>query len=184
MLPEGSYDLVESAGAPLGVAVLHPHPDYGGDRHNPVVDACFLAAVDAGWATVRFDFSSSDVAVACAEADAALALLPAGLPLAVIGYSFGAAVAGMVTGPRITGWVLIAAPLGMVGPGESLPVGTDPRPKLLLVPEHDQYCPPPAATEVTAGWDLTYVETVRGADHFLAGASAHVAQQAIAFLTP
>jgi alpha/beta superfamily hydrolase len=181
VLPEGAYDLVAPEGAPLAVAVLHPHPDYGGDRRNPVVGACFDAAVDAGWAAIRFDFSSSDTAVARAEAAAALDLLPADAPLAVIGYSFGAAVAGMLTDPRITGWVLVAAPIAAAS---SLPIGSDPRPKLLLVPEHDQYCPPVVAGEATAAWDLTYLETIRSADHFLAGATGTVAAQAITFLAP
>ena len=181
MLPEGHHDLVAPAGAPLGVAVLHPHPDYGGDRFNPVVEACFGAAVDAGWAAVRFDFSSSEPAVARAEAEEALALLPADLPLAVIGYSFGAAVAARVIDARITGWVLIAPPIAA---SSTLPVGADPRPKHLLVPEHDQYCPPSAAHEATAAWELTYVETVRGADHFLAGATGTVAAQSVTFLAP
>ena len=181
MLPEGRYDLVAPAAAPLAVAVLHPHPDFGGDRFNPVVDACFQAAVDAGWAAVRPDFSSSDPATARAEAGEALALLPEAVPQAVIGYSFGAALAGMLTDEAITGWVLIAPPIATAS---TLPVGTDPRPKLLLVPEHDQYCPPPAATAATAHWELAYVETVRGADHFLAGATADVAKQAVTFLAP
>lgn len=181
MLPEGAFDLVVPDAPPLAVAVLHPHPDYGGDRRNPVVEACFGAAVDAGWAAVRFDFSSSDVAVARAEAQAALDLLPAEVPLAVIGYSFGGAVAAMVTDPRITGWVLVAPPIAA---SSTLPVGSDPRPKLLLVPEHDQYCPPATAHDATANWDLTYVETIRDADHFLGGATGTVAAQAVTFLTP
>jgi alpha/beta superfamily hydrolase len=181
VLPEGAFDLVVPDAAPLAVAVLHPHPDHGGDRRNPVVEACFRTAIDAGWAAVRFDFSASDTAVARSEAEAALDLLPAGVPLAVIGYSFGAAVAGMLTDARITGWVLIAAPIAAAS---SLPVGADPRPKLLLVPEHDQYCPPPVAADATAAWDLTYLETIPGADHFLAGATGTVAQKAVAFLVP
>ena len=181
MLPDGAYDLVAPAAPALAVAVLHPHPDYGGDRRNPVVEACFRAAVDAGWAAVRPDFSSSDTTVARAEAEAALDLLPAGVPRAVIGYSFGAAVAAMLTDERITGWVLVAAPIAAAS---TLPVGADPRPKLLLVPEHDQHCPPATAHEATAAWDLTYVETIRGADHFLGGHTGTVATQAVTFLAP
>ena len=181
MLPEGRYDLVAPPTARLAVAVLHPHPDYGGDRFNPVVDACFQAALGAGWAAVRPDFSSSDPATARGEAGAALDLLPDGVPKAVIGYSFGAALAAMLTDESITAWVLIAPPIATAS---SLPVGADPRPKLLLVPEHDQYCPPAAAAAATEQWDTTYVETVRGADHFLAGATAEVAKQAVTFLAP
>ena len=46
------------------------------------------------------------------------------------------------------------------------PSADDPRPKLLAVPEHDQFRPPDAAEPVIAGWTNTEVEVVAGADHF------------------
>lgn len=181
MLPDGRYDLHVPDAAGFGVVVLHPHPDYGGDRYNPVVDALYRAAVGEGWAAIRFDFSSSDFDVAQAEAEHALAMLPDDLPIAVFGYSFGSIVAARMVDDRIASWVLVAPP---IHGAPVLPVGAVERPKLLLVPEHDQYCPPPVALTSTESWELAYVERVASADHFLAGATEAVATQAVEFVRP
>ena len=178
MLPEGRYDLVEPSGAARAVLALHPHPDMGGDRFNPVVDAVFRAAVGRGWAAIRPDLSSSDLAVAGREAADALALLPAGLPATVVGYSFGAVVACGLVDPRITGWVLVAPPFGARFDGATAPIGPDPRPKLVLAAAHDQYSPPARVGEATGAWEATESEEIPGADHFLAGATGRVAERA------
>jgi alpha/beta superfamily hydrolase len=178
MLPEGRYDLVEPSGAERAVLALHPHPDMGGDRFNPVVDAAFRAAVGRGWAAIRPDLSSSDLPVAGAEAADALALLPDGVPVTVIGYSFGAVVACGLLDPRIAGWALVAPPFGALFDGVSAPIGPDPRPKLVLVAAHDQFSPPARVAEATGAWAATESDEIAGADHFLAGATARVAERA------
>ena len=58
----------------------------------------------------------------------------------------------------------------------------DPRPKLLAVPEHDEFRPPASAREVTADWVNTRIEVVAGADHFFAGRTAKVADLLVAFV--
>jgi alpha/beta superfamily hydrolase len=176
VLSADRFDLVVPHGAEAGVLVLHPHPDFGGDRFNPVVDAIFGAASAAGLAVIRFDFSSSDVPTAVAEAYDALSRLPAQVPLVVAGYSFGGLIATQVLDPRVVHWVLVAPPLTMLDvPTDA--IAADPRPKLVLSPAHDQYCPPTAAAEATAGWVSTTLEPVEGADHFLAGATRRVADR-------
>jgi alpha/beta superfamily hydrolase len=181
VLPEGAVDVIAPPGARAGVLVLHPHPDMGGDRFNPVVDAVWRAAGAAGWAAVRFDFSSSDTTTAVAEATEALGRVPDVATLGVVGYSFGSTIAARLVDPRIAAWVLIAPPLAHVA-ADGLAAGADGRPKLLLPPVHDQFCPPAAATEAVSGWAATTVEPVDGADHFLAGATSRVADRAIAWL--
>jgi alpha/beta superfamily hydrolase len=178
MLPEGRYDLVEPPGAERAVLALHPHPDMGGDRFNPVVDAAFRAVVGRGWAAIRPDLSSSDLAVAGAEAVDALALLPDGVPVTVIGYSFGALVACGLLDPRIGGWVLVAPPFGGLDHGTAAPIGRDARPKLVLVAAHDQFSPPARVAEATAAWLATDSEQIAGVDHFLGGATGRVAERA------
>jgi uncharacterized protein len=178
---DGRFDLVVPEGAALGVLVLHPHPDHGGDRFNPVVQALFDAAVAEGWAAIRFDFSTSDLGRATAEAADALGRLPGDLSVVAAGYSFGAAVATQVHDVRIDRWVLVAPPLGSL-PIDTAAIASDARPKLVLSPAHDQFCPPSTAVEATAGWTSTTVEPVEGADHFLAGSTARVAARAIDFI--
>jgi alpha/beta superfamily hydrolase len=60
-------------------------------------------------------------------------------------------------------------------------VGASPRPKLLLVPEHDQFRPPDSAGEVVAGWAACEVRIVKGADHFLVGRVDRVAEWTVEF---
>lgn len=181
-MPDASrtdVDVPDAAWA--GAVLLHPHPSYGGDRFNAVVEALFGALPAAGVAAVRFDFASDDLADAAADAAEALDLLPAGVPLAVVGYSFGAVVTAHVVDDRLAGWVLVAPPFGML-PAAGAPAGEDRRPKLLLVPAHDQFCQPSAARQEVAGWRATAVEPVASADHFLAGATRTVAERVAGWL--
>jgi alpha/beta superfamily hydrolase len=165
-----------------GAVVLHPHPAYGGDRRNVVVDAVWRALPPAGVAAVRFDFDGDDLAAGAADATEALDLLPAGVPAALVGYSFGALVACQVVDPRVAGWALVAPPFGRMLPGADVPAGGDPRPKLVLAPSHDQFCPPEAARQEVGPWRATTVEAVTSADHFLAGATGFVADRVVQWL--
>jgi uncharacterized protein len=52
---EGLFDNLQTD---KGVVVTHPHPQYGGDMHNIVVDAVCQAYKDMGYSTFRFNFRS------------------------------------------------------------------------------------------------------------------------------
>jgi hypothetical protein len=177
----------------LGAAVIcHPHPQYGGDRFNNVVDALFRAFAGAGLATVRFDFrgvnnsegrhgGGVDERMDALAAIEAVEAYAGDGPLLLAGYSFGAFVALDVAVPRIDGWLAVAPALGMT---RSTPVAaTDARPKLVLVPAHDQFSPPAATAAATAGWPGLTVETIEMADHFLGGRTTVVAERAVAFVS-
>jgi hypothetical protein len=74
--------------------------------------------------------------------------------------------------------VLVAPPFGAHVDGTAAAVGHDERPKLLLVPAHDQWGPPDSVAAATSAWAATERDEVPGADHFLAGATARVAERA------
>lgn len=171
-----------------GVVLAHPHPLHGGDRHNSVVDGFFRVLPERGFHTVRFDFRGAgdsggehdggdserlDVAAAVDF------LAPFNDDIWVIGYSFGSIVALNVVEPRVSGWVAIAPPLAE---GSPVLAGRDPRPKLVLASEHDQFCPAPRARERCAGWPATTIVDVVGTDHFLQGRVNAVVERAIEFL--
>ena len=178
--------------SPIGaVAVAHPHPQFGGDRHSPVVDAVFRSLAADGFAALRIDFRGvgrsegsygdgvderMDVAAAL---DAVSAFAPDG-PLVAVGYSFGALVSLQVVDPRMAAWVAIAPPLGTL---TAPPLAaSDHRPKLVLAPAHDQFTSPDTMRELTADWSNTTVEVVEMADHFLGGRLGPVALDVVAFV--
>jgi hypothetical protein len=151
-----------------GLAVLlHPHPDFGGDRFHPFIEAMFRRLPGIGINAIRFDFSSADPSIACEEAvtaiDEGLARWPQ-LPALLVGYSFGASVAANIVDERIAGWYLLAPPSALLC---TATIGNDPRPKAVVVPEHDQFSPPAVVAQVVAGWEMTTVTILRNTDHFL-----------------
>lgn len=179
------------AGTPRGSVVLcHPHPQYGGSRHDQVVTALFDTLPGRGYTALRFDFRRAygggiderlDVVAAIG---AALERAPTSV-VHVVGYSFGAMVTLGVIDERIASRTLVAPPFPMDPAGAE--AGPTTGPTLVVVPEHDQYCPPDAARPVVAGWrergaDVTF-ETVSMADHFLAGRAGAVADLVVDWLT-
>ena len=172
-----AYDLLEREGPAATAVLLHPHPDYGGNRYHPVVDALYRGLPCS---TLRFDFRSSDFELAASDVGEAIGLAPAG-PVVLIGYSFGAAVALMVDDPAVLGWFLVAPPLRWTSPA-ALAAGRDARPKHVLVPEFDQYSPPALTSELVAGWPCTTMATLPGSDHFQMGRSDAVLGAAVEWL--
>ena len=166
------------------LVIGHPHPLYGGDRHNHVVAAMQRAAHALGCHSIAVDFRGVgnsggmhddgdcerlDLAAACELADM---IEPDG-PILMAGYSFGAAVALDTTHPLVSAWLVVAPPAAMIERGPL--AARNPRPKLILSPEHDQFGDPEAVARVVAEWENTTVSTIHGVDHFLAvGAEAAV----------
>lgn len=166
-----------------GVVLAHPHPLHGGRRSDAVVSALFDHLPTRGFHTVRFDFRGVghsegeydggdgerlDVAAAVDFLDRLVD------EIWVVGYSFGALVGLSVIEPRVAGWVAVAPPLAT--DARVLSAG-DPRPKFVVVPRHDQFCPPERSESAVATWtrvDTTVVET---ADHFLHGHTSEVARR-------
>src|SRR5262245_42861710 len=95
-------------GARVGVAISHPHPLYGGELANAVIERIVEVCSARGVATLRFNFrgvggSSGRHDEGRAEQDdvrASLAhlqdVLGAGARVALAGYSFGAAMVAAV----------------------------------------------------------------------------------------
>ena len=150
--------------------LLHPHPDLGGDQHNNVI-ATLASGLEGA---VRFDFASSDLAVATGQVREHLESGPACL----VGYSFGGGVASLVDDPGVLGWLLIAPALAAVDPV----IGPDPRPKHVLAAERDRFFTPASLVQATADWAATTHDVVAGADHFLVGHERDVAKRCAAWL--
>lgn len=160
------------------VVLTHPHPLYGGDRFNPVIDTLFDVLPTVGYNALRFDFRGvNHSGGAHDEGDSErldvvaaielLELVEPNHPIWLVGYSFGAFEALNVVDPRIVGWIAIAPPLTAMD--ARCIADNDHRPKLLLVPEHDQFSPPAATADFTASWTACTRRTIAMADHFLNG---------------
>jgi uncharacterized protein len=164
---------------PSGLAVIsHPHPLRGGNRHSPVVSALFEALATAGLAVLRFDFrgvgdstgTHGDGVAERHDVAAAIRCLTERFPdvrVLNVGYSFGSRVALGVDDATICGWICIAPPLAVAPPStERDAIARDLRPKVLFVPERDQFSPPPATSAATSKWNSCELVVCDGADHF------------------
>ncbi|MCE2807918.1 MAG: alpha/beta hydrolase [Actinobacteria bacterium] len=180
-------ELIVPDGARAAVVLCHPHPQQGGNMTSLVTSELFRSLPSSGLAVLRFNFrgvgtSEGTHGFGVGEALDIVAALDAmsvecpTLPLFVSGWSFGADTSLSVLDPRITSWLACAPPLRVL-PLEDLSAaaGADPRPKLLIVPEHDQFRDPESVIEATAAWLNTEVVAVAGADHFFVGRTDKVA---------
>ena len=182
------------------VAVLsHPHPLYGGDMWNPLIDHLFRALPAAGIAALRYNFRGTGSsggshddgkaeqldAAAAFDAAVGLAAEQSGnggtLDVVSAGWSFGGDVSLAADHDELAAWIGIAAPLRIVDPAD-MTAPNDPRPKLLLVPQHDQFRSPPEAAEIVSGWTNTQLDVITGGDHFLMGHARAVADQIAEFV--
>jgi alpha/beta superfamily hydrolase len=175
------------------VVLAHPHPLHGGSMQSIVTSELFRMLPERGLPTLRFNFrgvggSTGEHADGEGErfdVEAAIDTM-AGLtgvrPLVVCGWSFGADVSLTVTDERLAAWIVIAPPMRFRPSADYAAVGADPRPKLLIVPEHDEFRSPASAAEATDGWTNTTLEVVPGADHFLVGRTAKAATLITRFL--
>jgi len=176
---------------PLGVVVLHPHPLYGGERHNNVTVGLAEGLARMGYAALRFDFRGAGESAGrhgggepeVADVAAAMAALPGWVPevrrVAVVGYSFGAHVAALGAGRLDAAAIAcVAPPVAMLEcDGLTDFLG----PLLLVAGDRDEFGPAPevAALAESAGAEL---HRLVGGDHFLHGREAEVARLVVEFL--
>ncbi len=191
-------ELAWPSAASAVVVLSHPHPLYGGDMWNPLIDHLFRALPAAGVAALRYNFrgtgssggrhdegraerldteaafdAAAQLAAEQADDDATPAVVSAG-------WSFGGDVSLAADHDGLAAWIGIAAPLRIVDPA-TMSAPNDPRPKLLLVPQHDQFRSPAEAAEITQHWTNSQLEVIAGGDHFLMGHARAVAEQITSF---
>lgn len=130
ILLEGLFDPSGINGK--GVVITHPHPLYGGEMHNNVVETLVSAFKDRGYSTLRFNFrGTGDSQGSHTEngegemndvAAAVNLLVEKGLsPVFLAGYSYGswvnhsAACRGFVSSFPIEGMLMVSPPVDFIG---------------------------------------------------------------------
>src|SRR5438876_5777477 len=140
-------------GAHAAVVLAHPHPLHGGNMRSIVIGALFAGLPAAGVAVLRFNFRGVGASEGTHDGGrgerldvvAALDVLE-GLgrerPLVLGGWSFGADTSLAVDDARHAGWFAVAPPLRHTAQFRAVAIAGDPRPKLLVMPERDQFRSP------------------------------------------
>lgn len=173
---EGMYNQLSGSS---GAVITHPHPLYGGDMSNPVVESLVHSFNRKNITTLRFNFrgvrgseGSHDGGVG--EQEDALAavhyLIEQGMKsILVAGYSFGSWIlANMKELPaEVTGMVLVSPPIAMLPLADDLSI---PLLKLVITGEEDEIAPPELIQPAVAHWNSkAHFEVIDFADHFYFG---------------
>jgi alpha/beta superfamily hydrolase len=175
-----------------GVVVTHPHPLYGGEMHNNVVEAVVNAYHTKGYTTLRFNFRGAgasqgtydegrgeqeDVAAAL---DYLHALGKREIDLA--GYSFGAWVnaLGSERFHLARRLVLISPPVNFV---DFSFLQIDPKIRLVVVGTRDEIAGHRAVEEMLPSWnpEATF-KVIQGGDHFYGGRTGELQSIVAEFL--
>lgn len=176
LLLEGLFEKKSNKRA---VVVLHPHPLYGGEMSNPVVESLVTAYGRKGWSTLRFNFrgvgrSQGSYDNGEGERRDVLAaikyLLAQGLDaIHLAGYSFGSWVqAGISQLPeQVLAQIMVSPPIALLPLPEDLSV---PRLRLVVIGEDDEFAPVQLVQEALKVWNSAAdLEVISQADHFYFG---------------
>ena len=190
---EGLLHLPDANPCP-GVVVAHPHPQYGGEMRNNVVNALCHAANGVGAAALRFNFRGVGASEGTfdngigeqKDVEGALEHLR-GLPeivasgIAVAGYSFGALVVLRYANGRddLSAVVAVSNPTQR-GPVVELSMRV---PTVFVTGDRDEYCDGALLTEYREqlGDDVTVV-VHEGVDHFWWGSDDRLMETVSGFL--
>jgi alpha/beta superfamily hydrolase len=176
-----------TAEQPHAQAVLcHPHPQFGGSMRSLVTSELFQALPASGVTCLRFDFrgvgtSTGIFGDGVGERDDVRAAvrhvlgLGTVVPTYLIGWSFGADLALSVRDGGHAGWCAIALPLRWLD--DAAATGADPRRKLVLLAEHDEFRPAAEVQAVTTAWTNAETEVIGGASHFFVGRTARLVER-------
>lgn len=187
-------DIASGPSPTVAAVIAHPHPMYGGDRHNHVVDSLWRSIAAQGGVAVRFDFRGAGSSGGRHDSGRAerLDVLAAldhvtkrhgHLDVWLVGYSFGAIIAADIDDERVAGWVLIAPPFNTPGDLESVPnCGISDRPTLILTPQHDEFCPPATIERLCGTWPATHREVIPWATHGLVAQGSWLASRVTSFI--
>ena len=171
--------LIRKGAGPNGVVVTHPHPLYGGQMHNNVVESMVRAYGENGYWTLRFNFrgvgrsqgvyddgsgEQEDVKAAVAY----LVQIGAG-SIDLAGYSFGAWVNARCIHrlSEVNRMVMVSPPVNFM---DFSSFKQCPRLRLVIGGSNDNIAPPGMIDQMLPAWNPeASFKVIKGADHFYWG---------------
>lgn len=166
-----------------GAVITHPHPLYGGDMYNNLVEAIFLAYQKKGYSTLRFNFrgvgnsggrhdngnaEQQDVLAACRF------IKETGVTsVDLAGYSFGTWINAKVAERMpLSPMIMVSPPLAML----QFPAGLKiPGLKLVVTGSADEFAPPELIEKAIPLWNpSTRFDVIDGVDHFFWGLTQNI----------
>ena len=161
------------------VVITHPHPLYGGDMHNNVVDTVSRAYQKNGYTTLRFNFrgvggSQGSYSDGIGEQEdvraAVLYLADTGArQIDLAGYSFGAWVNALSVknGLRVANMIMVSPPVAFIDFKSISVLGGL---RLIVTGSRDDIAPADMVEKLYPTWNPTAkFEVIGGADHFYGG---------------
>lgn len=176
--------LLGSGPGQKAVVVTHPHPLYGGDMYNSVVEAVVKAYSEKAYTTLRINFRGvgqsdggfDDGHGEQEDVEAALTYLQ-GLEKSWIdlaGYSFGAWVnaRGLKRFEQVNRMVMVSPPVNFI---DFSFLDHNPKIKLVIAGSGDDIGPPEMIQKMLPNWnpDVRF-EIIQGADHFYWGKTGEI----------
>jgi len=172
----GIEGLLEIAPGDRGVVVTHPHPLYGGDMHNRVVQSIVDAYRMVGYSTLRFNFRGVGVSEGAydngvgeqRDVASALKLLNdrGRSEIDLAGYSFGAWVnaLGSWRFEQVERMIMVSPPVSF---REFPDLSDNPKIELVIVGTRDDFVDVNTLRATLSTWSPTAeLRVVEGADHF------------------
>ena len=177
--PAGSLQLeglLSPASGDKGVVIAHPHPLYGGNLHNNVVETLARVYRQHGFTALRFNFrgvggSQGHYDEGEGEQEDIKAALDYLLGqgktrLDLVGYSFGAWVSALArtAQDKVQRLILVAPPVDFC---DFHNVRSLPKLTLVIAGDRDEFAPPTAIARLLPDWNsAARLEIIPGADHF------------------
>ena len=166
-------------GQDKGVVITHPHPLFGGDMYNMVVETIVHAYQKKGYSTLKFNFrgvgrSQGRYDNGVGEQKDVLAaisfLADAGIKqIDLAGYSFGAWVSAQAVGKAgsVDNMVMISPPVGFLDFQPSISLNCL---KFVVTGSQDDIAPAALIEKMLPKWNPNaQFELIDGADHFYGG---------------
>lgn len=173
---EGLY---QAGGSAKAVVITHPHPLYGGDMTNPVVEAIAAAYQKNGFATLRFNFRGTGKSFGThdqgmgEQADVAggvdFVLREGFREVHLSGYSFGAWINALALQGDVSvhGLTMVAPPVAFIDFKDGIRL---PMLSAVLAGSRDEYAPPDRIRPYLRQWNPAgRMDIIDGADHFFMG---------------